>query len=118
MIALDIAGAFEEVGATVWLAGTIAEAMPLVERDDLSAAILDFGLGDGNADVLCGRLTDRVIPYMLHSGYSQHGLACRAGVVIPKPANPRVLISALCELLAINPRERLPADGLESIAGN
>lgn len=100
MIAIDIAGAFEEVGANVWLAGSIAEALPLVERGGLSAAILDFGLGDGNVDALCARLTDRVIPYILHSGYSQHGKACGAGVVIPKPANPSILISTVRDLLA------------------
>jgi DNA-binding NtrC family response regulator len=99
LVALDIIQAFEAAGAQVKAARTLAEAKCFVERDGLSAAVLDFGLGDGDADWLCGRLTQRNIPFVLHSGYGHVGEACRSGIVIPKPANPTTLVGALVKAL-------------------
>ena len=98
-IAMDIAAACEEVGAMVLTAATRAEATRLVERDLLSAAVLDFGLRDGDADPLCLRLNERGIPYVLHSGYTHFGDACHRGIVIAKPAHPTMLVNAIVEAL-------------------
>ena len=99
LIALDIIKAFEAAGAQVKAARTLAEAKCLVERDGLSAAVLDFGLADGDADALCDRLTERNIPFVLHSGYDHVGAASRSGIVIPKAANPTTLVDALVKAL-------------------
>ena len=99
MIAMDIATAFESVGAVVAAAATLARATELVEADGLSAAVVDFGLRDGDAAKLCSRLGERGIPYILHSGYSHYGDTCHGGVVVPKPAEPATLIDALVGLL-------------------
>ena len=61
LIVLDIAAAFENAGAVVLTALSLSDAFRLVEEDGLSAAVVDFGLGDGNGDVLCGRLVERGI---------------------------------------------------------
>lgn len=100
LIALDIALEFEKVGACVHTAYSLAEATKLVERDDLAAAVMDFGLGDGYADALCARLTGRNIPFVLHSGYSHLGPGSNGGAVVPKPANPSALIAAVCDMLS------------------
>ena len=97
LIALDIQTAFQQTGAMPVAAHTLAQARRLVEPNDLSAAVLDFGLGDGDADELCQRLADRAIPFVLHSGYSHTGPACR--VSIPKPATTDLLIDAVEKLL-------------------
>ena len=99
LIALDIGIAFENAGAIVVPARTLADATRLVEGDDLSAAVLDFGLADGDADALCNRLTERHIPFVLHSGYAHVGDAYRSGIVVPKPANPNTLVDALVQAL-------------------
>ena len=99
LIALDIATVFERAGATALTARTLANARCLVERDGLAAAVLDFGLGDGDAEALCARLNQRGIPFVLHSGYEHAGEACRSGIVIPKPANPDRLVDAVGHLL-------------------
>jgi DNA-binding response OmpR family regulator len=99
LIAINIAAAFEKAGAIVVAARSLREAVRRVEEDGLSAAVLDFGLGDGDADVLCGRLKERAIPFILHSGYAHVGNACHGGIVIPKPANPEALIEALQDVL-------------------
>jgi hypothetical protein len=46
----------EPLGAIVLAARPLAEASGLVEHDDLSAAVVDFGLGDHDAGTLCVRL--------------------------------------------------------------
>jgi CheY-like chemotaxis protein len=114
LIALDIVEAFEKAGAVVLAARSLAEARRLVEHDGLSAAILDFGLGDDDASALCLRLEERRIPFILHSGYSHHGPACRNGIAIRKPASPATLIETVVGLLQypvqetqIMPRDRI-----------
>jgi DNA-binding response OmpR family regulator len=99
LIALDIVTAFQQAGAAPIAAHTLAQARTVVEQDGLSAAVLDFGLGDGDADQLCHRLSEREIPFVLHSGYSHNSAACSKGISIPKPASPDALIRAIDELL-------------------
>jgi len=99
LIALNIIQAFETAGAHVEAARTLAEAKFLVDRDGLSAAVLDFGLGDSEAHALCERLTTRNIPFVLHSGYAHAGEACHSGIVVPKPADPTALVDALVKAL-------------------
>ena len=104
LIALDIGQAFENVGAVVFTARSLNDAVRLVEQDGLSAAVVDFGLGDGDADALCGRLNDRSIPFILHSGYSH--TPQESAVVIPKPASPATLVDAIAELLTLKERRQ------------
>lgn len=99
LISMDIRVAFENVGAIVITAHTLAAAIGFVEQDGLSGAVLDFGLGDGDADALCGRLKQRAIPFILHSGYARASLACHGAIVIPKPAHPEALVGALVTAL-------------------
>jgi DNA-binding response OmpR family regulator len=49
LIALDIASSFEKAGANVTRATSLGHAMALVEKDDLSAAVLDHVLRDGDS---------------------------------------------------------------------
>ena len=75
LIAIDIADAFERVGATVAVAHSLAEARTLEEGVIICAAIIDFGLRDGDANDLCLRLQQKGVPFVLHSGYDHRGLA-------------------------------------------
>ena len=86
-------------GASVFTAHCLHDALPLADHPDLSAAVLDFGLSDGDAGGLCERLSVRSIPFVLYSGY-QHGHAgCRNGVHLAKPASSAELIGAVARLL-------------------
>ena len=99
LIALDIVTAFEKAGAVALTARSLVDAIHLVEHDGLSAVVLDFGLGKDDAAVVCGRLTERNIPFVLHSGYAHASDACRGGAVIPKPADPATLVTTIAGLL-------------------
>lgn len=83
IIALDLVSGFEDAGALVLLAAKLADAIHLVEQDDLAAAVVDSG---HDANELCVLLRQRGIPFVLHSGFGHQGDACVGGVVIPKPA--------------------------------
>ena len=99
LVALDIADSLAKAGATVLSAATLQEGLPLAEHPQLSAAILDFGLRDGDSGVLCARLTERGIPFIVYTGYDDVADACRAGVIVPKPAIPRDSARTVAELL-------------------
>ena len=58
----------------------------------------DFGLRDGDADAICGRLQERAIPFILHSGYT-HGPDAWRGTIVPKPADPTTLVETVIGLL-------------------
>lgn len=100
LIALDIAEGFRAAGASVTTAHQLRDGLRLAGHPDLSAAILDFGFNDGQGTELCERLKQRGIPFVLHTGYQHVGDACHAGVLIPKPAAAKELVSVVARLLA------------------
>jgi DNA-binding response OmpR family regulator len=99
LVALDIADTLTKAGATVLSATTLQAGLPLAEHPQLSAAILDFGLRDGDSGILCARLTERGIPFVVYTGYDQVHEACRAGVIVRKPALPGSLLRTVASLL-------------------
>jgi DNA-binding response OmpR family regulator len=100
-VALDLADGLTKEGATVLTAATLQDGLLLAEHSQLSAAILDFGLRDGDSGVLCARLTERGIPFVVYTGYDQLHEACRAGVVVQKPALPGTLLKTVAKLLEL-----------------
>jgi hypothetical protein len=61
------------------------------------AAVLDHGLNDTDGNVLCGRLTERGVPFIIYSGNDKP--ADFDGMFITKPALPGVLVGAVEGLL-------------------
>lgn len=103
IIALDIQMAFEEQGATAISALTLAAALLAVEEPNLSAAIVDHALGDGDSSEICERLTERDIPFVTYSGFNNLEGACASGENVNKPASPTVLVTSVRGLLADRP---------------
>ena len=99
LIALDIAQAFERVGAVITTSRTLRHALILVENDGLAAAVLDHGLGDGDSSLLCERLKERDIPFVLYTGFSKVEGVCGDGVLVHKPASSDALVQIVTELL-------------------
>ena len=99
LVALDIADSLTKAGATVLTAATLKEGLPLAEHPQLCAAILDFGLRDGDSGVLCARLAERGIPFIVYTGYDEVPAACRTGILVRKPALPEILVTAVARLL-------------------
>ena len=99
LVALDIVDSLAKAGASVLNATTLQEGLRLAEHPQLSAAILDLALGEHDCVPLCIRLSDRRIPFVIYTGYPEVPAACRAGVIISKPAAHEVLLGALAQML-------------------
>ena len=95
LIALDITLAFEDEGAWVMRARTLREALLGVENPDLSVAILDHALSDGDCSTVCARMKERNIPFITYSGYNNLGMTCQDGVHVRKPASMSVLVATV-----------------------
>ncbi len=100
LILMDIALAFEATGATMTTTNTLKHALLLVENDDLSGAILDHALSDGDCAVLCTRLMERGIPFMIYSGYATAAGACKDALHIGKAVPEGALVTAMEGLIA------------------
>jgi DNA-binding response OmpR family regulator len=99
LLVMDITQALEESGAELTTTNTLRRALLLVEHDGLSAAILDHALGDGNSSLLCARLKDRGIPFLIYSGYERVEGACKGAPHVAKPASNQVLLAAMEDLI-------------------
>jgi DNA-binding response OmpR family regulator len=95
LIVMDITQAFEATGAALTTTNTLKHALILVEHDGLSGAILDHALGDGNSSLLCQRLKERGIPFMIYSGYDTVEGPCKDALHISKPAADGALVAAM-----------------------
>ena len=101
LIVMDITQEFEATGAALTSTNTLHHALTLVEHDGLSAAILDHSLGDGNSSLLCARLTERGVPFLIYSGHTTVEGPCAGALHINKPAKPGELVAAM-ETLILN----------------
>lgn len=99
LIVMDISLAFENTGAHLTTTNTLRHALLLVEHDGLSGAILDHALPDGDSSLLCTRLKERGIPFMIYSGYEEVEGPCQGAPRINKPASPAVLVTAMEDML-------------------
>lgn len=95
LIVMDITLAFEHTGVEMTTTNTLRHALLLVEHDGLAAAILDHALPDGDSSLLCARLKERNIPFMIYSGFARVEGACQGALHISKPATGAVLVAAL-----------------------
>jgi DNA-binding response OmpR family regulator len=103
LIALAIVEGFKAAGAQVHTAYNLRDGMRLAAQPDISAAVLDFGLSDGEGSALCERLNERQVPFVLHTGYTHVHEACRSAIVVPKPAPAGQLVKAIESLLRGGP---------------
>jgi DNA-binding response OmpR family regulator len=103
LIVMDITQAFEATGAALTTTNTLRHAMILVEPDGLWGAILDHSLGDGNSSLLCARLKERGVPYIIYSGYPTVEGACQGAPHVGKPAAPGELVAIMENLIRGKP---------------
>jgi DNA-binding response OmpR family regulator len=103
LVALDVQQAFEDAGATVVVARTLAASLVAVEDNSISAAIVDHALGDGDSSEICERLKERSVPFIIYSGFAHLDGACADAKHVNKPASPSVLVATVTGLLASRP---------------
>jgi DNA-binding NtrC family response regulator len=99
LILFEIADALRRVGAKPTMAATFEQALTVLEHDNLAAAIVDHALLNGHSSVLCEKLEDRNIPFVIHSQHNDLNVSCANAPFVEKPATTEKLISTVENLL-------------------
>ena len=106
LIGLDLTMTFEEAGATVrGPFATVEAAMGAIEaedRDKPDCAVPRFRLGQQTCDDIAIALSERNIPFVLHTGDPDQatGLASQVNaVVVAKPAETDDIVNAVLDNL-------------------
>lgn len=98
LIAMVLEETLEDAGATVvGMAGCVAEALVLVEREEFDAAVLDARLDDDPVTAVADALDAGAIPFVFHSGYGPEHLPQqhRHRPLLRKPSDPTAVVLAL-----------------------
>ena len=105
-VALCLALAIEDAeGRVIGPAGTVAEAMALLEANEISAAVLDANLADRDVTPVAVLLARQKVPFVVYTGT---GLPSELAAVLPdtpvimKPTTPSVVLDRLLERISEN----------------
>ena len=103
-LALDLSNAVESLnGRVVGPAGTIAEALSLVENHTIAAAVLGLEFPDSDVIPLARALIEKHVPFVVHADhYIPSSLSVlRPGIpVLIKPIRPQDVVAILANELA------------------
>ena len=95
IVALEVQMVLEEAGCTVLgPAGTVEQALDLIEQDSFDIALVDANLHGRPVDSLAGALQHRGRPFAFVTGYGRGGLppAFREAELLEKPFSDDHLI--------------------------
>jgi CheY-like chemotaxis protein len=100
IIALDIASSLALAGATiVGPAYTVSQALDLIERSPVDAAVLDYRLEAETASPIAHRLAAMGVPFLFHTSSRSSPALAHSGVpILDKPTRPEQLVSAVMAL--------------------
>ena len=101
LIALNVEHHLRNAGARVITAAHLDTALSMTGHPDLSGAVIDLCLGAESATPIFQRLTDRNLPFVVHTGYATDALQ-RDWPSIPfiqKPASLDEITDALAQCL-------------------
>jgi PAS domain S-box-containing protein len=102
LVALDIMASLEHAGVNVaGSAGSASEALSLIERTALDAALIDANLHGQLVGDIAAALTRKNVPFIFVTGYGRESLpAAFAGpAVLSKPFSQRQLLEAAARLV-------------------
>ena len=103
IIALDVVSGLKDAGASVIAVRTLDDALRMAQMPELTAAVLDHRLSEGDTSEICERLKARNIPFVLYSGLNSIHGACSQGELVRKPAPAKQLVATLVRQLSGNP---------------
>jgi CheY-like chemotaxis protein len=101
LVALEVTAALRAAGARVLTAGFLEIGLFTTKNPELSAAVIDLQLSDGNGTAICRRLHHLGVPFVVYTGFPPMLIRDEWPnvPVISKPARPEQIISALIGLL-------------------
>jgi len=104
LIKLELTELFESAGAQVIAVSTCQQGLTAIGRHQVSAALLDYVLWEGNVAPLCRRLAERRVPFMFYTGYLDLERSYPRSIIIQKPAAADVLLAAMAGLMGAAPQ--------------
>ena len=101
LIALDLHAALSAAGAGIIAATETAEALRLIRRNDISAAVLDISLGDRDCTEVCQALLHHRVPFLFHTGNADAAMlkAWPHVPVLTKPASSAEIVARVADLV-------------------
>lgn len=101
LIALDLHAALSAAGAGIIAATDATEALRLISRNEISAAVIDVKLGDRDLLKVCQALFHHRVPFLFHTGYAEADLvkAWPEVPVLVKPAWPHEIVACIADLV-------------------
>jgi DNA-binding response OmpR family regulator len=101
LIALALHAALCAAGAGIVAATDAREALRLISRNEISAAVIDVKLGDRDCLEVCQALCHRRVPFVCHTGHAEADLV-KAWPEVPvliKPASPHEVVACVAGLV-------------------
>ena len=102
LIALELHAALSAAGAGIIAATDAADALRLISRNEVSAAVIDVKLGDRDDSLkVCQALFHHRVPFVFHTGHAEADLV-KAWPEVPmlvKPARPHEIVSCIADLV-------------------
>jgi DNA-binding response OmpR family regulator len=101
LIALDLHAALCAVGAGIIAATDATEALRLIRRNEISAAVIDVKLGDRDSLDVCQALFHRRVPCLFHTGHVEADLvkSWPEVPVVVKPAWAHEIVACITDLV-------------------
>jgi DNA-binding response OmpR family regulator len=103
LLMMELEMILSEAGADcVEACGSVDQALAAADRDGISAAILDVRIGRATITDVARLLSARGTPFVFYTGQVQNDRLIREWPhcrIISKPARPKVIVSAVADLL-------------------
>jgi DNA-binding response OmpR family regulator len=101
LIALDLHAALSAAGAGIIAATDTAEALRLIRRNEISAAILDVNLGNRDCTEVCQALLHNRVPFLFCTGHADAVMlkAWPQAPVLIKPVRVDEVIATAASLI-------------------
>jgi DNA-binding NtrC family response regulator len=100
LIALELHAALRAAGASLMAATDATEALRIIRRNDVSAAVVDVSLGNEDCLAVCQALFYRSVPFLFYTGHRDAAIlsAWPEAPVYLKPARSEDIIACLADL--------------------
>jgi DNA-binding response OmpR family regulator len=102
VIALDLHAALSAAGAGIIAATNATEALQLILRNDISAAVIDIRLGDRDCSAVCEALFHHRVPFLFHTAHASAAIrqAWPQVPVLIKPVTDQEIVARVARLVA------------------
>jgi DNA-binding response OmpR family regulator len=100
LIALDLHAALRAAGAGLVAATTTPEALSLIRRNEIAAAIVDVALAKGDCREVCQALFHRSIPFLFYTGHRDAAVLKEwpEAPVLEKPKRHEDVVAAIIRI--------------------